>query len=50
MPETVQAFNVWYEGGDRSVEAELDNLRRRVQTHNDLITSLIVRIQQLESR
>ena len=50
MNDTIPADLVRYGTGDQSVERELDDLRRRVQTHNDLIAHLITRVQALESR
>ena len=46
----INADDVWYDDGDRNVAAELNDLRRRVQTQNDLIANLITRVQALEPR
>jgi hypothetical protein len=50
MPELIPADQVLYEHAGRSVELELDDLRRRVQTGSDLIAHMIIRIQALEAR
>lgn len=50
MAERISATNVRYAPTGESVEAELDDLLRRVQTQNDLIANLIVRLQALEAK
>jgi predicted nucleic acid-binding Zn-ribbon protein len=44
------AADVLDEATDHTVEYELADLRRRVQTHNDLIANLVTRVQSLEQQ